>query len=326
MNILLAHTPSLRNNYYGDQAVAGLQALGSVKFHESETALSPVELIQAAKDVDVIVADRLTTVPKIVFDSLPNLKVVLRCAVDVRNIDITAASEQGILVTHAKPGFVESVSELVFGYLVDLSRGVSHYARAYHDGNPAPAKMGQQLSGSTLGIIGYGAIARHTSEIANILGMRVIVYDPYVDAVPSFASKVALEVLLKSADYVLCLAVATEETENLMNSDRFKLMKNSAFFINPSRGNLVDEAALLDVLQKKLIAGAALDVGRFPDQMPNPSIAALPNVIATPHIGGLTPPAILAQALDTVEQVKELSNGLIPHGSLNSNSWTRLIK
>ena len=69
-----------------------------------------------------------------------------------------------------------------------------------------------------------------------------------------------------------------------------------------------------------------MDVGRFPDQMPNPSIAALPNVIATPHIGGLTPPAILAQALDTVEQVKELSNGLIPHGSLNSNSWTRLIK
>jgi len=326
MKILLAHTTSLRINYYGDQAIAGLQALGSVKLHDSETALSPEELIEAAKDVDVIVADRLTTVPKIVFNSLPNLKVVLRCAVDVRNIDISAASEQGILVTHAKPGFVESVSELILGYLVDLSRGISQYVQAYHDRDPAPAKMGQQLSGSTIGIIGYGAIARHTSEIANTLGMKIVIYDPYVESTPSFASKVTLEDLLKSADYVLCLAVATEETENLMNADRFKLMKKSAYFINPSRGNLVDEAALLDVLQKRSIAGAALDVGRFPDQMPNPSLAALPNVIATPHIGGLTPPAILAQALDTVDQVAELSKGLIPHGSLNSHNWIRKIK
>jgi D-3-phosphoglycerate dehydrogenase len=325
MKILLAHTPSLRENYYGDKAISGLKALGAVIFHESETALSPTELIAAAKDVDLIVADRLTTVPKIVFDSLPNLKAVLRCAVDVRNIDIDAASQNGILVTHAKPGFVESVAELIFGFLVDLSRGVSQYVNAYKAGKPLAAKMGQQLSGSKIGIIGFGAIARHTAEIAHTLGMQIVIYDPYVGATPTFVQKVGLDEILKSSDYVVCLAVATQETESLMNIDRFKLMKKSAFFINPSRGNLVDEQALLYALQNHLIAGAALDVGRYPEQMPNPSIALLPNVIATPHIGGLTPPAILAQALDTVEQVEELTKGTIPHGSLNQNEWTRKI-
>ena len=323
MKILLAHTPSLRKNYYGDQAISGLKAFGSVAFHESEIALSPNELIEAAKGVDIIVADRLTTVPKIVFDSLPHLKVVLRCAVDVRNIDIAAASHQGVLVTHAKPGFVESVSELVLGLMVDLSRSVSLYAHAYHRGEVVQAGMGQQLSGCKVGIIGFGAIARHTANILNVMGMDILVYDPYVGKVPSFVQQTSLEELLGESDYVICLAVATEETENLMNAARFRLMKKSAFFVNPSRGNLVDEGALFEVLKNRQIAGAALDVGRETDQMPNTKIAALPNVVATPHIGGLTPPAILAQALDTVDQVGELSRGMIPHGSLNAEHWTR---
>lgn len=325
MKILLAHTPSLRKNYYGDQALAGLRALGEVTLHESETALAPDALIKAASGVDIIVADRLTTVPSVVFESLPGLKVVLRCAVDVRNIDIPAASSQGILVTHAKPGFVESVTELVIGFMVDLSRGVSSYNATYHSGHIAQAKMGRQLSGSTIGVIGYGAIAKHTAFVAQALGMRVLAYDPYVQQVPEFVALVTLETLLSESDYVVCLAVATEETENLMNAKRFSLMKKDAFFINPSRGNLVDEQALQNALERGDIAGAALDVGRDTDQMPTLALASRANVIATPHVGGLTPPAILAQALDTVEQVRELSRGEVPHGSLNAKTWTRKI-
>jgi len=102
-------------------------------------------------------------------------------------------------------------------------------------------------------------------------------------------------------------------------------MKNDAYFINPSRGNLVDEPSLVKALKEGLIAGAALDVGRALDQMPTPHIAQLPNVIATPHIGGLTPPAIMAQSLDTVEQTNELAKGAIPHGSLNAKDWRRRI-
>jgi len=96
-------------------------------------------------------------------------------------------------------------------------------------------------------------------------------------------------------------------------------------FINVSRGNLVDEAALAAAIREGKIAGVALDVGRAPDQMPTPAIAAMPNVIATPHIGGLTPPAIEAQALHTVEQVDALVAGRVPEGAVNTEAWTRRI-
>src|SRR4029453_6789493 len=93
------------------------------------------------------------------------------------------------------------------------------------------------------------------------------------------------------ADYVICLAIANEETENLMDAAAFARLKPDAFFINMSRGNLVAEAALAKVLTEGRIAGAAMDVGRAPDQMPSPELARLPNVIATPHLGGPVSPA-----------------------------------
>ena len=103
----------------------------------------------------------------------------------------------------------------------------------------------------------------------------------------------------------------------------FARMKPDAFFINMSRGNLVDETALLKVLKENRIAGAAMDVGRAPDEMPSPELARLANVIATPHIGGLTPPASESQAFDTVRQVEALVKGEVPAGAANLKDWTR---
>jgi D-3-phosphoglycerate dehydrogenase / 2-oxoglutarate reductase len=108
-----------------------------------------------------------------------------------------------------------------------------------------------------------------------------------------------------------------------MDARAFAAMKRDAVFLNLSRGNLVDEAALTTALVEGRIAGAAIDVGRAPDQMPTAAIAALPNVIATPHIGGLTQQAIDAQAFDTVAQVRDLVNGVTPHGAVNAEHWTR---
>ena len=135
--------------------------------------------------------------------------------------------------------------------------------------------------------------------------------------------KLWLDDLLARADYVICLAIANEETENLLDAAAFARMKPDAFFINMSRGNLVDEAALAKALAEGRIAGAAMDVGRAPDQMPSPELARLPNVIATPHIGGLTPPASESQAMDTVRQVEALVKGEIPPGAVNVANWTR---
>jgi len=121
----------------------------------------------------------------------------------------------------------------------------------------------------------------------------------------------------------VCLAVANDDTENLIGHAAFSRMQPHAFFINLSRGNLVDETALADALRDNRIAGAAMDVGRARDQMPTPELAKLPNVIATPHIGGLTPPAIESQSLETVRQVEAIINGIVPVGAVNAGHWTR---
>jgi D-3-phosphoglycerate dehydrogenase len=293
--------------------------------HQGNDTLEGKALIAAADGCDLIVADRATALPAPIFDALPSLKAALRCAVDIRNIDVATASSHGILVTRAKPGFVESVTELVLGFLVDLNRGVSQAAAAFHAGQVPTARMGRQLAGTTIGIIGYGAIGRAVAPLAAHLGMRVLIADPYVTIRESGLQQVDLATLLAQSDHVVCLAIANEATENLINADAFARMRKDAVFINVSRGNLVDEAALAAAIRQGKIAGAAIDVGRAADQMPTPALAALPNVIATPHIGGLTPPAIEAQALNTVEQVRALVCGTVPEGAANTEAWTRRI-
>ena len=325
MKLLLTHVPLSRKNYYGARALARLQELVEVTLHEGDAPLDPRGVIAAARDVDFIIADRSTAVPGEIFASLPGLKVVMRSAVDIRNIDVAAASAAGVLVTHAEPGFVKSVVELTLGFLVDLSRGVSRATADYHAGRKPEIRVGRQLSGSTVGIIGYGRISRDLAPLLATMGMTVLVSDPYGQIDDRRLIKLPMEDLLARADYVICLAIANEETENLLDAAAFARMKPDAFFINMSRGNLVDEAALTKVLAEGRIAGAAMDVGRAPDQMPSPELARLPNVIATPHVGGLTPPGSESQAMDTVRQVEALVKGEVPPGAANLDRWTRRV-
>jgi D-3-phosphoglycerate dehydrogenase / 2-oxoglutarate reductase len=325
MKLLLTHVPQARRQYYGARALARLRELVDVVLHEGEAPLDPKGLIAAAQDVDLIIADRSTPVPAEIFAGLPKLKAVMRSAIDIRNIDVAAASQAGVLVTHAEAGFVPSVVELTVGLLVDLSRGITRAATQYHRGEKPEIRVGRQLSGSTAGIIGYGRISRALAPVLAALGMRVLVSDPYAQVDDQRFEKRDLPALMAESDYVICLAIANEETENLMDRAAFARMKPDAFFINMSRGNLVDEKALLEALTENRIAGAAMDVGRAPDQMPSPELARLENVIATPHIGGLTPPASESQAFDTVRQVEALVKGEVPPGAANLKDWTRRV-
>jgi D-3-phosphoglycerate dehydrogenase len=323
MKVLLTHTPEFRRQYYGDRSLQGLQALAQVRLHEADTPLDAASLIHAAQDIDIIVADRVTEGRGEIFGRLPQLRAVVRCAVDIRNIDVAAASAAGVLVTRASPGFVPAVAELALGFMVDLARGVSRATSDYHAGRKPEVVMGRQLAGSRIGIIGYGSIGRYLARLAKALGMEVLVTDPLVTADETDIQHIALDDLLARADYVVCLAIANEQTENLIGAAALGCMQPHAFFINLSRGNLVDEAALTAALREGRIAGAAIDVGRAPDQMPTPELAGLPNVIATPHIGGLTPQAIEHQALETVRQVASIIKGEAPIGAVNTEHWTR---
>jgi len=167
-------------------------------------------------------------------------------------------------------------------------------------------------------VIGYGAIGREVVRLCQALGMRVLVNDPYQKV-----DQVTLDQLLRESDYVVPLAVATPETENLIGKDAFAKMKHGACLINVSRGNLVDEAALEAALDSGRLAGCAMDVGRAPDQMPTPRLAARKDVIATPHTGGLTPQAIEHQSLETAAQAAEIVQGRAPKGAVNAEHWTR---
>jgi D-3-phosphoglycerate dehydrogenase len=322
--ILLTHTPEARGLYYGARALSGLQALGEVLLHEGSEPLEPAALIAAARSCQIIVADRATACPAEVFAALPDLVSVSRVAIDIRNIDVEAASTNGVLVTKASRSWVSAVSELAIGLMIDVARGVSRVDAASKAGGTPNIGMGRQLAGSTVGIIGYGFLGRRMAELALAFGMKVLVSDPYTKVDRKDVEQVATDDLLRRSDFVLPLAVATDETENLIGKAQLALMQPHAYLVNLSRGNLVDEAALEAALDEKRIAGAALDVGRAPDQMPSPHLARRPDVVATPHIGGLTPPAIQGQALETVAQVGEIVRGRAPEGSVNAERAQRL--
>ena len=322
--ILLTHADEARTQYYGDEALARLRELGEVRLNESGQSLSTPELIALARDCQIIVSDRTTEGPAAVFEQLPELVAFVRCAVDIRNVDVGAASAHGVLVTRASPGFGDSVAELAVGFMVVLARGVADATIAYRAGAGPAVRMGCQLRGSKLGIIGYGHIGTRLAQLGIALGMQVLVNDPHVQVVEPELTQTDLGTLLVESDFVVILAVATAETENLIGAEELGWMKPTAFLINVARGNLIDEAALETALLEGRIAGCALDVGRAPDQMPSPNLARLPNVVATPHIGGLVPQAIAHQALETTRQVAEIVHGRAPAGAVNPEHASRL--
>ncbi|MFD2262178.1 NAD(P)-dependent oxidoreductase [Lacibacterium aquatile] len=319
-DIFLTHTPDARATYYGERALAGLRALGSVRLNEADHPLSTAELLEASQGCRIIVSDRATFGEAALFDRHPTLQAFLRCAVDIRTIDVEAASRNGILVTRATPGFGVAVAELILGLMIDLARGISDNVLAYRSGQSQTIRIGRQLRGATLGIVGYGTIGRLLGEMAQALGMELLIHDPYLEP----GASVGFQDLLAASDMVVCLAPATAETANMFGAAAFAAMKPSAYFINAARGDLVDEQALIDALDRKLIAGAAMDVGRALDQMPSPLLAGRADVIATPHIGGLTREATEHQAMDTVGQVGALLSGSLPLHAVNTESAFRI--
>jgi len=321
--VLVTHPASRLPTYFGERALGQLRELAEVRLNPSEQDWQGADLVAAAQGCDIIIAYRQTPFDAAVFAALPQLWAVCRCAMDIRTIDVNAASQNGILVTRASAGFGTAVTEWVMGVMIDAVRHISSARMQYQTGLEAQALMGRELRGATLGVVGYGHIGRQVCALAQAFGMQVLVHDPHVQAAEAGVSMVSWERLLSESDHVVCLAPATAETENLFNAKAFAQMKPGAWFINAARGNLVDEVALRHALDHGPLAGAALDVGRGPDQTPSLDLARHPKVIATPHIGGLTPPATEHQALETVAQTRALLKGMTPEGAVNAPDASR---
>lgn len=321
--IYLSHPETARTWWYGGAALARLRELGSVALNRADTSPEGSRLVAEAQGCQVIVLDRATTVTAAEMDALPDLLALVRSGVEVRHIDIEAASARGILVTHSRPGYIASTAELVLAHMLNSARDIPDYVMAYRAGSQRAPSHGHELSGSTAGLIGYGRIARHLAAILEVMGMRVLAHDPYT-TVEAPAIGVTLDELLAQSDFVVPILAATAETRHLLDAAAIARMKPGARFVNCSRGDVVDEEALIAALDRGDIAGAGLDVGMGYDQTPSPALARHPRVNGTPHIGNLTVEAAARHPADTVAQTAEILAGRIPFGALNAAEADRL--
>jgi D-3-phosphoglycerate dehydrogenase len=250
------------------------------------------ELLSSVKDCDVIIVRSRTKITKKVIDFASNVKIIARVGVGLDNIDTNYAESKGIKVLNASEAAMNAVSELVIGHMIALSRNIPKANDGIKNGKWLKKELvGGELRGKYLGIVGVGNIGRNVGRIAKCLRMNLLGYDIYPinqDYVREVGLiKTDLRTLLENSDFVTFHVPLTEKTRHLINSETLSYMKPTAFLINTSRGEIIDEESLFRTLSDKGIAGAALDV--FEVEPPtNTNLLQLPNIICSPHIAAQT--------------------------------------
>jgi D-3-phosphoglycerate dehydrogenase / 2-oxoglutarate reductase len=257
----------------------------------------------------------------------PNLLLVSTHGAGYDTVDVKACTAAGVLVVNQSGGNAESVAEHVLAMLLCLSKRVLETDRALRreDGVRRDAFMGMEALGKTIGIVGIGNVGRRVAELCRgLLRMRALAYEPYLSA-PEIAArgaeKVDLEALLRRADYVSINCPLTEETRGMIGTREYALMQPHAYFITTARGFIHDEAALLEALRQKRIAGAGLDVwSKEPPPRDHP-LLQLDNVLASPHTAGVTREARANMGRIAAEQLIDSLDGKRPPRIVNPEAW-----
>ncbi len=245
------------------------------------------EAREIAKIADAIAVSVEPYTPEVI-SLLGNCKIISRFGTGLDNIDLDAAARAGIWVTNVPDAYVEEVSTHAIALLMACNRRLIEFNRSTHQGGWE--NQGQQiprLRGQTLGLLGFGLIARSTSAKAQGLGLNVIAHDPYVEASVFTARnvrQVSFEELLQGSDYLSLHVPATDDTRKIINSDRLKMMKPGAYLINTARGALIDENALLAAVQNGQIRGAALDVRAVEPTPEDDLLMKEERILLTPHL------------------------------------------
>lgn len=277
--------------------------------------IKPTEIISSAKDYEVIVVRSRTKITKEVIDATSSLKIIARVGVGLDNVDVKAAEAKKIRVINAPEAASTAVAELAIGLMISLARSIPRADAETKKGNWIKKDLiGTQLSSKYLGIVGVGNIGRNIGRMAKALRMNLIGYDIY-PINREFISETGmivtdLNTLLESSDFVTCHVPATPDTRQMFNAELFSKMKPSAFLINTSRGEIIDENALYEVLKNNKLGGAALDV--FEIEPPtNKLLLGLPNIVCTPHIGAQTKEAQELASIVIAEKIIQILRGVI---------------
>jgi D-3-phosphoglycerate dehydrogenase len=243
-------------------------------------------------------------------------------------IDVEACTRAGIAVCNNSGPGAEAVAEHALGFMLDLAKKITVADRALRSGplGDRLALRGSQLLGKTLGVVGLGAIGRRLVQLCAPFGMEILAHDPYVDeatAEQRGVTLVELGELVERSDFIQVTCPLTAETRGLFGSAQFAAMKPSAFFITTARGPVHDEAALYDALVAGDIAGAGLDVFHEEPPRPDNALLRLDNVVATPHVAGITVEAARDLAVATATQWQVIFGGRMPPRLLNPDVWPR---
>jgi D-3-phosphoglycerate dehydrogenase len=296
------------------QAAFDILRSGGLEAARLEQAVALEADVLAAMDDDTVaMIVGLEPITKAVIDSGRALKVIAKHGIGVDNIDLNAARERGVRVVNAPGTNSEAVADLTIGLMFALARKIP-MADAKLRAGEWPRVMGKSVYGTTAGIIGLGAIGKAVARRTRGLNMPTLAYDPFFDeqfAAANQVRKASLDEALATADFVTIHIPYSDQTRNMIGKEQLAKMKPSAFFINTSRGGILDEAALFDALDTNKIAGAALDV--FAKEPPAGSpLLALPNVIATPHMGAYNEEALKLTSEFAARMVLEVLSGKKP--------------
>lgn len=300
------------------------EALAQLEGHldvHIETGLSEAELCQKLPGYEALMVRSATTVTKAIIEAARDLQVIGRAGVGVDNIDVPAATARGIMVINSPQGNTISAAEHTLALLLGAARKVPAAQRSMDDGKwDRNSFTGHELYNKTLGIVGFGRIGREVASRAASFKMRVLAYDPFVkdEAISATGAEPReLDALLAESDFVTLHVPKVKETAGLFSKERLFKMKKGAYLVNCARGGIVDEAALVEVLEGGHLAGAAFDVFEKEPLPADSPLRGAKNLVTTPHLAASTEEAQLRVAVDVAEQIRDVLAGGSARSAVN---------
>ena len=295
-------------------AVEKLQELGDcidISNEKNKEAL----IEENIADADILLVRSGTNITKELIDKANSLKIIARCGVGIDNIEISEATKKNIFVTNTPNANIISAAELTIGLMIAAARNISIADNSLKNKEWSRSEFtGIELYGKQLGLVGFGKVARLVSERLQSFGMKIVFYDPFVESSTEVEQKLNLNELLETSDFVSLHVPKTDETKNLISKDKLSIMKSNAIIINASRGGVIDEDAVFELVNQNKLFSAGFDV--YENEPPNLDKESINSkAITLPHLGASTKEAQQRTGKEVVDNICLLYTSPSPRDS-----------